>query len=412
MFLYNFLKKNKTAQYESEKALVLSGDVKDRLKIARNAKTHPEILFYMAQSDGDASVRSAVAENKSTPVHVAPILSKDKSVDVRLALVARLVTLLPDLSQDKQSQLYHFAVEALGNLALDNVLTVRVALSSALKDVADAPPEVVGRLARDVERQVSEPILRFCVALPDADLLEILKGHPDPWVVRAIANRPKVSSSVSQAVIDTRDVSAGESLLSNNGAEISLATLKDIIALARSYPSWQKPVAMKKGLTVDLLKELVGFVDDSVRDVLMHHTNFSPDILQDVTDTVQRRVNFVTQGAGATPSRAKALHAASGLTYDVINDALSMREKDFVVEAVALLAGVNGQELSRLLNTKAPKPIVAICWKAGLPMRFALRVQQEIAQVPHTELIYPSGGTDYPMVEADLKRQLEFLGIA
>jgi hypothetical protein len=44
-------------------------------------------------------------------------------------------------------------------------------------------------------------------------------------------------------------------------------------------------------------------------------------------------------------------------------------------------------------------------------MRIALQMQKELAQVPPTELIYPRGGTDYPLDKKELEWQLEFLGL-
>ena len=49
---------------------------------------------------------------------------------------------------------------------------------------------LAGLLARDVERDVSEPILRFCAALSDRDLLDILKSHPASWVVVRASAKP------------------------------------------------------------------------------------------------------------------------------------------------------------------------------------------------------------------------------
>jgi hypothetical protein len=60
---------------------------------------------------------------------------------------------------------------------------------------------------------------------------------------------------------------------------------------------------------------------------------------------------------------------------------------------------------------KAPKPIVAVCWRAGLSMRFALLLQQQLGQVQPTELLYPRGGTDYPLTKDELLWQLNFLGL-
>lgn len=407
-----FGSKDKKSRYEVEKTIALSDSVKDRLKMAKNPKTNQEILFYMAQSDGDENVRRAVAENKSTPVQASGVLSKDRSEDVRLALAARLTNLLPDLSQDKQSQLYKYAVEALGTLALDEVLKVRIALSSALKDCIDAPPQIAGQLARDIEREVSEPILRFCVALSDEDLLDILKSHPAAWAVQAIASRPKIAAPVSQAVIDTDDVPAGVMLMNNAGADISLETLKDIVEKAKHYPEWQKPVALKKNLSAELAKELAGFVDLSVRNVLLERTDFDSDVLEDVASIVQRRIDFMGQGNDETVENRVARFYKSGkLNDEIMGDALSMRDKDFVIVGLAVLLKTNRAAVEKIIAMGAAKPLVAICWRAGLSMRFALRVQQEMAKVPHKELIYPRGGTDYPLSEKDILWQLDFLGL-
>ena len=173
----------------SEKDIARSGSPKKRLTLARDSQTSKEILYYLAENDPDPKVRRAVAENAAMPVQVSPVLATDRDQDVRLALAGRLVDLLPGMSQDKQSQLYAYVVQALGTLALDEVLKIRVALSSTLKDHAHTPPKIAGQLARDVEREVSEPILRFCAALSDDDLIGILKSHPASWVVQAIAGR-------------------------------------------------------------------------------------------------------------------------------------------------------------------------------------------------------------------------------
>ena len=45
---------------------------------------------------------------------------------VKIALIKRLTGLLPDLSQDQYAHLYAFAAQALGILALDEVLKVRL----------------------------------------------------------------------------------------------------------------------------------------------------------------------------------------------------------------------------------------------------------------------------------------------
>ena len=168
---------------------------------------------------------------------------------------------------------------------------------------------------------------------------------------------------------------------------------------------------MKKNLPPELVRELAGFVDLSVRNILMERTDLGAELMEDVSATVQRRMDYMEQAENETlEQRVIRLYKAGKLNDEVFGDALSMRDKSFVSAGLAALLKTSQANIDKIFAMGAAKPVVAICWKAGLSMRFALRLQQDMAKVPHKELIYPRGGTDYPLSEADLKWQLEFLG--
>ncbi|MFN3828088.1 MAG: DUF2336 domain-containing protein [Micavibrio sp.] len=399
-------------RYEKEKALAQSGDIRKRLALAKDPRTHQEILFYLAKEDSDPAVRLAVARNMSTPVQASPLLAGDQNEDVKLALARRLVMLLPELEQEVHSQLYAFAVQAFGTLALDEVLKIRVALSSALKDHAAAPPAVVGQLAKDVEREVSEPILRYCVALSDEVLLDILSTHPASWAVQAIAGRKKVSAAVSQAVIEADDRPAGKILLGNDGAALGEGLLLAIVEKARIYTEWQGPLAMRKALPATVARSLVDFADASVRDILLARDDFDQQTIDDIAGAVKRRLHFVqdTKAGENITDRVLRLEREKKLTEELIADALGMREKEFVLTALARMAKAHIETVENAFSLKKARPVVALCWKAGLSMRLAFRLQQELAQVPARELLYPRDGTDYPLTDEELRWQLEFMG--
>lgn len=390
-------------------------DVARRLTLAADTATNREILYYLAEKDPEPKVRQAVAQNKSMPVQVSPVLAVDSNADVRLALAARLVDLLPDLSQDKHSQLYAYAVQALGTLALDEVLKIRLALSSTLKDHAHTPPKIAGQLARDVEREVSEPILRFCAALSDEDLLDILSAHPAGWVIQAVASRARVSENISAAVIDTEDRPGGKILIENEGAQIALPTLQIIVEKAREFTEWQKPVAMRKTLPSSIARDLAQFVDASVRDLLVRRGDFDGTTSEEIAAIFRRRMDFSGDqptAANEDPAvRLKKLVQSGTLTEEIVSDAMAMRERPFLVLAMAHMAQTTTANVEKIFALQAAKPIIALCWKAGLPMRVALQMQRDVGQVPHKELIYPKGGTDYPLTRDELIWQLEFLGL-
>lgn len=413
MSLFDFLGSKRT--YEDARAIAERGTERQRLSLAKNTQTHKEILYYLAEHDPSDKVRRAVAKNNGTPLQVAPIQAVDESVDVRLALAARLVKLLPDLSQDKHSQLYAFTVQALGSLALDEVLKVRKALAETLKDHAHCPPQIAMQLAKDLEREVAGPILKFCVALSDDDLLEIIQQHPAAWAVEDIAARKILPPLVSKAIVETQNDKANHILLKNSGAKINPDALERIVERAREFPEWHQPLAVHKMLSKRAALYLAAFVDKTIQSMLIKRKDFDEQTTKEITHVVRRRVEFEqdwkAQGDEDPAARALRLYKKGQIDEAVLSDALAIREHDFVIEVMALMAGVPRSIIDQAISLKAPKPFVALCWKAGLGMRLCLRLQQEIARIPHKDLLYPKGGTDYPIPDEELNWQLDFLGI-
>lgn len=397
-------------RYAIEREKARSKNAKDRLNLAKNPSTHLEILYYLAE-DQDTKVRRAVAANPSTPVHVSEVLAADADVDVKIALIKRLGGLLPDLSKDQYAHLYAFAAQALGILALDEVLKVRLALSSALRDETFAPPEVVSQLARDLERQVSEPILKLCTAVPDDVLIEILEQHPDDWVVEAIAGRHGVSGAVSSAVIDTKNVKGGRALIQNDSARLDDYTIDRIVNRAKETVEWHRPLALQTHLPARVIKEIISFVDRSVQKIILSRSDMDELTRKDLTETVSRRINFLVDGDGNRinpKEKVMKLHKAGQLDDEAVRDALALREYDVVYYTLAVKSGVPLHVVKKMIATSSAKAVTALGWKAGMEMRTALEIQKNMAKIQPRELLYPRNGDQYPMSNTDMEWQINF----
>ena len=398
------------ARYDQEREQARSTVAKDRLDLAKNPKTHLEILYYLAD-DQDVKVRKAVASNPSTPIHVSGSLAKDEDVDVKIALIKRLSALLPDLSQDQYAHLYAFAAQALGILALDEVLKVRLALSTALKDELYAPPEVASQLARDLERQVSEPILKLCSAVSDTVLIEILEQHPDGWVVEAIAGRFNLTESVSTAVIETSCASAGRILIENETAKITEEAVDEILRIAPEKPEWHKPLALQTHLPARVIREIVMFVDASIQKLIFERTDMDDETRNDLMDTVSRRVNFLVDEKGKQISpqeKVRLLSEKNELNDDAIKDALALREYDFVFSALSHQSKLPISIVRKMIETGSAKAVTSIVWRAGMKMRTSLDIQKTIAKIQPRELLYPKNGDEFPLPDADMQWQIDF----
>lgn len=347
------------------------------------------------QADKKIKAKAAPAAKPSLPN--STLMQIDPNTDLRLLLASRLTALFPAQSGQDVARLYAFVVQSLGTFALDEILKIRLALSTALKDYAFAPPKTVGDLMRDVERDVSEPILRFCAGLSDADLLDILRLHPAHWVLRAIneQGRDKISPSMSPD---------GDHTMS----------AEEIVLMAKEVSEWHEHKGAAPQMPAPVAAEMAEFINGAVSEILRGKGRFDTHTTQDVMHAFRRRMNLIdahTKNTSSIPERIEMMLKQGGLSDDTIIDGLAVRDFDFVIGVVAFMADTQVSVIENVISARAPSPVVALCWKAGLSMRTALLLQQDLAQVSPKRLIYPKDGTDFPFSERAMIDQLAFLGV-
>ncbi len=385
---------------------------KVRKKVAEMENAPAEVLHDLAE-DEDVSVRKAVAANRSTPHRVNIILANDKDQDVRLILAQRLVRLLPHLSAHEQAEVYNSTVDALRILAEDKVTNIRIALSTSLKDVANTPPDIAKRLAEDIEREVAEPIIRFSLSLSDDDLLGIIASQPDGWRLCSIAQRESVSESVSYAVIESDLPEAQTALLKNKSADINVQTMDIIKKRATGNATIMAAYNRRERIPVSITNKLTRFLDDSMTSFLKKRSNLEDDVLEGVVETARRRMDWVENSDREETStmRVKRMAAEGTLTDESIADALSWSDYEFVLTAIGYKANISSIIVRRIFDTRSAKATLAVCKRAGISVRLAVKIQQQVAKVPHNKVLYPKGGDEYPLSDEDMRWQLEFFGI-
>ncbi len=332
--------------------------------------------------------------------------------NVRAVLAAKLARLLPQLSDGKLAQISALAVKALELLARDEMVRVREALAGAIKDVACAPPAVCRQLSEDVERSVAAPVLRYCLALSDEDLLAIIQSRPESWRLSAIAARAHLSGPLAAAIHQAGDVAATGVLLDNQGAEIPDPTLEAIVEEAIGVPDWHAKLAARP-LSGPLALRLAAFVDRSVLETLRRRCDLDPVTVRDVVMVARRRVKWLDDNReGETAAaRARRLFLARQLDDEAVSDALSWHQDDFVKAALAYLARVPLEVVEAILDTKSPRSVTALAWRAGLKMRTAIQLQVRLAKIDPRKVLNARDGADYPMTPTEVAWQLELHGI-
>lgn len=406
--------------YDKAKALAASADAAERLKLATRADTQPEILYYLAIDQAE-EVRRAIVENEATPAQAHLLLANDESEEVRHRLAAKVARLLPDLTEDEAGKARELAIQTLELLAQDELARIRAALSEALKSAVNVPHHLVKQLALDVEVIVSAPVLQFSPLLTDDDLREIVSSSAHTGALSAIARRVGLSSGVSDAIVQTRDVSAVTALLANDSAQIREETLDLILDSAPGIETWHEPLVHRPNLPGGAAKRIAGFVAGSLLKMLASRKDLSADTLAAVKLVMEKRLEVTLEEADAetdaqTPmaeaeAKVKKLIKDKKLDNDMVQDAIERGDRNFVLQSLIQNGRIPLSVIQKAMEVRNGRLITALVWRAKFSMRTAVMVQRDMARVPPRMMLNARNGSDYPMTEAELQDQLKILGL-
>ncbi len=417
--------KKKEISYDDAKALAVDGDEKTRTSLAQRDDVPPEVLYFLAD-DPSSNVRQGIASNISAPEHADLLLARDNDEKVRSSLAEKIARLSPGLTADEQNRLRRMTYDALSMLAKDQATRVRQILSEALRDVADAPPDVIRRLAWDVEAAVATPVLRFSSILTDEDLIEIIRAKPSEGCVSAVSQRDGVSDAVSNAIIDSSDTEAIALLLGNESAQIREETLNKVIEQAEKIDLWHMPLAMRPRLPTVAAVKIARFVADDILKRMAARQDLSPKAYAAVREVVHKRLgdaeaimpedkhvssgpqNGVSIDEDNEFDRAAKMWADGKLDETAVINAINDGQEKLAMAMIAVMSDLSLRTVKRTCSAKNAKGCLAISWRASLSAKTAEIVQERLAGISGTKVLYSING-EYPIPEADLVWQIDFV---
>ncbi|MSO93292.1 MAG: DUF2336 domain-containing protein [Rhodospirillales bacterium] len=411
--------------YEKSKELARHADVQVRLALASRTDIRPEILFFLA-NDASPEVRRAVAANAITPSQSDVLLARDTDAAVRTGLAGKIAAVAPGLTANEADKARRATYKALELLAQDEMTRVRQLLAEILKDVADAPADIIRALAHDTEIEVSGPILEHSRVLTDEDLVEIIKSGPASGGLNAISRREALSETVSDAIVDTKDVGAIADLLGNTSAQIREETLDNLISQAPTVGMWHAPLVARPRLTNGAATRMAQFLADNLLDVLQKRSDINSETLAAVKTVVRSRLGKDSKaqtpdvsGPVAEPVQnflkadlpldfIRKMKDSGRLDQTVIAKALNAGDHVFVLAALCVLADIDPKVGRCIFAEKSPKGVVSLAWKASLPAKFSVLLQRRMARIGPTEVLMPREDDEHALDEPDMIWQLEF----
>ncbi|MDE2162648.1 MAG: DUF2336 domain-containing protein [Alphaproteobacteria bacterium] len=382
-------------------------------ELARQIDAGDDVLGYLAVHGG-AATRRAVAANFAAPVHVNKLLSDDEDDDVRVELARKIARLMPDLSHEETRQLRAMAIEMLEKLARDQAPRVRAILADEIKHLNCVPKSVVDRLARDIEEIVASPILEYSPLLSDADLIEIIAGAKAEHVLAAVARRQPLDNTVSDAIVASLDVSAVAALLANPAAAIREQTLDKLVETAERIDDLHVPLTLRADLSARTIRRLASFVGTALLESLMARGDIDDGTRVFLNRRLRKRLQEDRGIDSAAEEAAKAVAAAARegrLNDEFLVEMMDAGNKDAVVMALATLAKVPANVVTRIIGSRSAKGMTALVWKAKLSMRVAFKIQVSVMKLASSERLLARDGRDFPLTEDEMRWLLDYFGV-
>jgi uncharacterized protein (DUF2336 family) len=251
-------------------------------------------------------------------------------------------------------------------------VSARIALaemSVQLAPVAQAPPSVVRRLARNDEITVAGPVLKESARLNEEDLIEIAETKGEQHLL-AVAGRWWLKEVVTDALLARRYPSVSRRVVNNPGARVSAAGFAVVVAQAESDPELAVETGIRVDLPAELRRQLLREATEAVRSRLLARA--PPHLFEEIRGAIAA----ASAGVNREMSRVRDLTAAKrfvALLKDkgALNEATlyalaSQRKYEETVVALAELSQSTIEVVRPLMQSLRDDGVLIPCKAAGL----------------------------------------------
>lgn len=281
---------------------------------------------------------------------------------------------------------------------------IRRKLAVKLADAPGTPRELAVLLAND-EIDIASPVLIKSKVLEDTDLIEIVRGRSTQHLL-AIAMRRDLSTAVADALVESGEKDVIRTLLENQDARISRATMAYLVEQSKAVDEFQEPLVRRRDLPAELARRMCLWVSAAIRQSLLERFNIDADTLDDSLEPIareeaerQRQAEAEAEAADAAGALAQTLGEGRKLTPRLLMQTLRRGEVPLFEAMLAEMAGLRPALIRRLCYEQGGQGLAVVARGIGLS-------REEFASIYLlTRKARPGGASLDP---ADLGRALEF----
>jgi uncharacterized protein (DUF2336 family) len=252
----------------------------------------------------------------------------------------------------------------LGRLIVTMESPALVELARALAPIANAPPDVIRRLARDDAIAVAGPVLTRSSCLAEQDLVEIASTKSQAHLF-AISGRTSISAPVSDVLVARGDRDVARNVAMNHRARFSEPGMAMLARRAASDAILAEKLGERQDLPPQVLRAVLLCVPLEVRQRLLALA--TPDMQTRINHEVVDTLHDVDEAAANAEAwrTVHALKRADRLDEaQVLEFARSGRNKELLA-ALALICDVSIDVVRGLITSDQPDAALILCQAAA-----------------------------------------------
>jgi uncharacterized protein (DUF2336 family) len=292
-------------------------------------------------------------------------LAKEPSSARRRELLREITDLFFTASGPHGPQELSLFDGVLSVLAKDMEREVRAELAERLSEAPQAPRTTLAGLASDEAISVAGPVLARAGGLSEADLIAVARTRGQDHL-RAISQRPGLSESVSDVVVDRGDDETLGVLLRNTDAALSRHAAEKVVDRATENPELHQAVIDRNTLPIDLLNEMYFVVEHRLREqITARNADMDPAALEAALAAGRMRV---ATSDGALPSDyaeseafVRNLKARGAVTPAALAALLRNGQRTRFLVALAELAEIDFHTAKRIVDRQQLDALAVIC---------------------------------------------------
>ena len=257
--------------------------------------------------------------------------------------------------------------EILRRLTRDVEMAIRIALAQRLAADANAPHDLI-LLLTDDSIEVARPLIINSPLLTEADALKLVSGQSVPHI-EAVAGRPNIGESVTDALAKSEAESVLVALVRNSTAKISEKSYGTLVEKSRAISKLQEPLIRRPDLPGTLANNMCDWVSDALKTYIQTNYHMAPKRVDDAlvqAATILRGDAPDEQPADSARKLIEKLAASGQLKAGFLMRVLSQGQADLFDLAFARILEIDLNSFRRYFYSAGVKLVAMACRAAGI----------------------------------------------